>query len=152
MIGREGQSANKNAPAGMAGAFCSGRRRPRFPACRNRLLPARFPPTGRHPAGVEVTSGVVHIAAQLAAFFGRQALAAAARISVVRRHLLKAPFGGHHPPRLVATGVAAWSQALRYLSRRDCNQQPQSARHHGPSNPALCPHVRSCLIHQRKIL
>lgn len=78
----------------------------------------------------------MHIAAQLPTFFGRQTLAATARIAVWRQ-LLKAPFGGHQALRSVAAGIAARSQALRALGRSACHQQPQCPRHRRPSDTAF---------------
>lgn len=62
---------DRNAPAATAGALYllrAGINQVR--RNRNSLFAAPLATTGRHPMRIEVAPGLVHIAAQLAAFFG----------------------------------------------------------------------------------
>ena len=62
---------NMNAPAAMVGAL-HPLRSGIYEIRRNRnpLFAAPFAAAGRHPMGIKVAPGFMHIAAQLAAFFG----------------------------------------------------------------------------------
>lgn len=136
-------SPTKNAPSLSAGAFfrvCRQRRRP----ANWMLLAAGFPTTGWHPARIEVAPRLMHVATQLAALFGRQAIAAAGRHDIARGELLGPLSGGHHPLRAVA--VPFLRRTLRLLCRRARSQKPQDARHGRPSRLAFCRHSRTFIV------
>ena len=106
-------------------------------------MAAGFLATGSRLVRVEIASGFMDVAAQLAALFWRQTPAAGlCSIALTRGPLL----GRHHPLRTAATGIAPASRTIRSLCRRACGQKPQDTRHARQNRPAMYCHNLSFSI------
>jgi hypothetical protein len=69
-------------------------------------LPALFAATSGRAVRIDVASGFMYVAPQLAAFLGRHAAGAIRNCVIARSRLLEALLGGHHALGATAVGHA----------------------------------------------
>ena len=116
-----------------------------LPACS--LLAAWLAPARRHPVRIKIATGIMNIASQLAALFGRQAIASILHAAFARRNLIGTLLGLHHPLRAsTTTARTAPSLSMRSLSQHTGSQKPQHACHTSPDRPTLSAHNPSFVV------